>query len=143
MPKGKTQNQHRRFTLLGLSWADNMKPKLVKLQQRLKLSDDQLRKVVVGRPTLLGLSWADNMKPKLRLLGREFGEVALKEAVLQCPALLGYSQAKRFEPRIKRARAAGVHFTPRLLVAMGGSTPENFEKRIALAEGRHVAAEQG
>ena len=114
-----------------------MQPKLDALQQFLGLSKDELRKVVVGHPSLLSYSWEGNMQPKLRLLGREFGETALKEAVLQCPPLLGYSQSKRFEPRVGQARAAGVELTRVLLVAMGVSTPEKWERRMARAESSH------
>ena len=114
-----------------------MQPKLDALQQFLGLSKDELRKVVMWHPSLLSYSWEGNMQPKLRLLGREFGETALKEAVLQCPPLLGYSQSKRFEPRVGQARAAGVELTRVLLVAMGVSTPEKWERRMARAESSH------
>jgi mTERF domain-containing protein len=80
-------------SVLGYSYEDNLKPSLAKLQERLGLSEPELKKVVLGLPTVLGLSYEDNLEPKLDHLQLELGLTldALRELVLKNPLVLGAS----------------------------------------------------
>ena len=94
---------------LGYSYHANVEPSLAKLQNRLQLSEEQLRKVVVAHPPVLGYSHEANLAPKLDFLQTELGLSAadLRDSIVAFPANLGYSLDKRYRPRLRATRLVG------------------------------------
>ena len=84
-------------------WYDqNAEETLAIIQERLKLSTGELKKVVLGQPTLLGYSWENNMEPTLASLEKrlQLSASELKKVVLGMPSLLGMSWQDNMEPQI-------------------------------------------
>jgi mTERF domain-containing protein len=79
--------------VLGLSYEDNLKPSLAKLQERLGLSEAELTRVVLGLPRGRGLSYGVYLKPARAKLQERLGlsEAELKRVVLGLPPVLGLS----------------------------------------------------
>ena len=96
-----------RMEVLGYSIEANITPSLAKLQARLKLSDAQLQKMLVAMPAVL---FEKNLGPKLDWLQHELqlSTADLRARVLAAPAILGYSLERRYRPRLRVCRDAGV-----------------------------------
>ena len=73
-----------------------------KLQQRLDLSEAELKKIVLKTPSALHFSYEANIEPKLALLQRrlDLSEAELKKIVLGHSPLLGYGYDTNIEPSL-------------------------------------------
>lgn len=72
------------------------------LQQRLALSQAELRRVLLLLPTVLGLSYESNLEPSLSALQRRLllSEAELKKVVLAVPSVLGMSYEANLGPSL-------------------------------------------
>ena len=72
------------------------------LQQRLSLSEAELRKVVLSYPPVLAISFEGNIETKLGALLQRLAlsEAELRKLVLSRPAVLGYSFEGNIEPKL-------------------------------------------
>ena len=63
------------------------------LKQRLRLSEDELKKVILRQPSVLGYSYENKLSPSLTSLQQRLSlsDAQLKKVVLSLPAVLGYS----------------------------------------------------
>ena len=75
------------------SSAERAKDSCDKLQQRLDLSDAELKKIVLQTPQVLSFSYEANLEPKLAVLQRrlDLSEAELKKIVLRLPTVLDFS----------------------------------------------------
>jgi hypothetical protein len=121
-------------TVLGLSYEDNIKPSLAKLQERLGLREAEL-KVVLALPSVLGFSYEDNLKPKLDHLQSEVGLTldALRELVLRDSRVLSASLDASLRPNIVLWRESLAEEGLQLAEVVAKSGPRilraSFEKR--------------
>ena len=90
-------------------------PCSLRLQARLGLSDEQLRRLATRLPQLLGLSVSANIEPKLRFLQQvlELDEASLRREVLRAPTVLGSSLTNSLRPNAEmwqdQLRAEGLN----------------------------------
>ena len=70
------------------------------VQQRLNLTDADLKKIVMGLPQVLGLSYDANIEPSLAALQRrlDLSDPELKKIVLRLPPVLGLSYEANIDP---------------------------------------------
>ena len=73
-----------------------------KLQQRLDLSEAELKKIVLKLPSVLGYSYEANLGPSIAALQErlDLSEAELKKIVLRVPPLLGLSYEANLEPSL-------------------------------------------
>ena len=115
-------------TVLGLSVEANVLPSLAALQERLGLSEAELKKVVLRMSSVLGYSVEANVLPTLEFLQRELGlsDESLHERIVGNPVMLGYSIEKRLRPRVELCRKRGLPAED-MLFRYHSKTPEDFE----------------
>jgi len=84
------------------SSAERAKDSCDKLQQRLDVSEAELKKIVLKLPSVLSLSYKANIEPKLALLQRrlDLSDAELKKIVLGRPSVLGNSYDENLEPSL-------------------------------------------
>lgn len=82
---------------------ENLRNKLIFLQQVLVLQEGEVQTLIAGMPRLLVLNVERNLRPKIEYLLEAFGEdkKSLSAALLRLPTLLGYSLAGRIRPRME------------------------------------------
>ena len=102
-----------------------------RLQQRLDLSDAELKNLVLQRPRVLGFSYEANIEPKLTFLQEQlhFSKEMLREKIVRLPALLCFSLEKRYRPRVEQCREADVPVE--LVVQHVCVADEKFEQLVA------------
>ena len=81
---------------------DNMSPSLAKLQERLDLSEAELKKVVLRLPTLLSYSYESNISLTIDFIvevaALEEDPARVRLLVLNCPAVLSSSLQRCLHP---------------------------------------------
>ena len=109
------------------------------LQERLDLSEAELKKIVLGLPAVLSYSMERNVLPKLDFLQRELGlsDVALRERILISPVMIGYSLEARLQPRIELCRKMGLP-AERMLFSFHSYKPADFEAACERARSKDL-----
>ena len=81
----------------------DIKPTLLALQNRLGLSDAELRKVVLGSTSSFRQSYETAIEPRLTALEKilALSLPELKKIILKVPVLLSYSTEATIEPKLK------------------------------------------
>ena len=96
--------------VLGLSFDDNVQPKLDFLQSELELSTAELRQEVLRDPVSLGVSLERSLRPNVMLWRSELPPQIELRTELRSRGLrfLSCSHSQRTRPRIERARECAV-----------------------------------
>merc|ERR1719221_1702205 len=109
-------------------------PSLAALQSRLKLSEVELKTMVVRHPAVLSYSIETNVLPKLDWIQQELelSDDALRTAILSLPARLGYSLDRRYRPRLRACRLAGAE--DMLVLKLIATTDARFCEAIGVSK---------
>ena len=117
--------------ILGYSIEDNLEPKLIWLQQRLKMDNEALSKMIQTQASLFCYNVDTNLEPTLNFfieaLGSESEAIAL---VKRYPRMFTSSLEKRLKPRLEQARDAGIAIDAACLTRMGQYTDEKWMKSL-------------
>ena len=120
------------------------------LQERLGLSDAELKKVVLGTPPVLGMSIGANVLPSLAALQERLGlsDAELKKVVLRLPPVLGMSVEANVLPTLEfLQRELGLSdesLHERIVgnpVMLGYSLEKRLRPRLELCRKRGLPAE--
>ena len=124
--------------VLGLSYEDNLEPKLDHLQSELGLAPHALRALVLKHPLVLSAS-LHTLRPNIVLWREWLAEEGLQLAEVVAksgPRILTANYAKRTRPRSERAKALGLKASAMVRAAKLGLTDADFEKWLARAVAR-------
>jgi len=85
-----------------------MERNLAYLEDRLKLTVDELRQIVVGYPRILSISLENDLIHTIDFfhdaLSRTINDSNVRSLICEMPRLLEYNVAKRLKPRLDRVR---------------------------------------
>lgn len=89
---------------------DLLQHKVNYLSQKVDLTADEMKGVILTFPQILGLSVDQNVEPTITFLLTSLTQKELKTFFLYQPSLFAYSLEKRIRPRLEQLQANGIVF---------------------------------